>query len=172
MITINLMPQTKPIHFLQVRYLYTFVTLFVIFLSTVWGFLLYNEHNLESDLQRVRQQHELFKPTLAQTQHVGAKQQLITTRQALLLTLTQERLPLYAGIARIGAAIPDGVWLTELKSDRNTLRVSGAANTFPEITSFLRKIQADTLFTDFALIRTEHNQENTQFEFTVKFKEM
>lgn len=172
MIKINLMPQAKMISFWQVRYLYAFVAMFIIFLSAVWGFLIYTEYNLESDLQEARQQHELFKPTLTQAHHADAKLQLITTRQTLLLTLTKERLPLYAGITRIGAIIPDGVWLTELKSDRNGLRVSGMAKTFPELTSFLKKIQEDTLFTNFSLNRTEYNKGNTQFEFTVQFKEL
>lgn len=172
MMMINLKPPDQPAAFWQERYLYLFAALFIIVIHVVWGFLLYQEHRLESDLYQIRHQHELFKPTLSQLHYVDMKQQEIVTRQEVLLTLTQERFPLHAGIARIGAVIPDGVWLTELKSDGKVLKVSGAAQTYPEVAGFLEKIQQDALFTNFSLTKTEHDQINTNFEFAVQFREL
>jgi len=173
MIKINLLPPVKKVHYWQAGHFLVIATAgFALCLVAAWGYLFYTEHQLENKLQQAKQQHELFKPTLTQMRAAGAKQQEINARQTILLTLTQERPPLYAGIARLGALITEGAWLTEATGDKNSLKISGMAKNYPDIAVFLKKVQEDTIFTDFALIRTEQEKATAKFEFTVKFKGM
>jgi type IV pilus assembly protein PilN len=173
MITINLLPPVKKNPFLQARHSFAIAAvLFVLCLGSFWGYLLYTEQKLETELQQVRQQHELFKPTLTQMQTATAKQQAITARQTILLALTQERPPLYAAITRLGAIIPNGVWLTEVTGDKNNLKIAGMAKNYPDVAEFLKKAQDNVMFTEFTLIRAEQDKTNANFEFRVKFKGM
>jgi hypothetical protein len=56
--------------------------------------------------------------------------------------------------------------------DKNSLTIIGMAKNYPDVTSFLKKVQEDVIFTEFTLIRAEQGKANANFEFRVKFKEM
>lgn len=173
MIKINLLPPVKKEPFWQARHFYIIgIILFILSLGSSWGYLYHTEWTIIQQLQQIRQQHELLKPTMAQMQAAGVKQQAINARQSILIKLTQERPPLYAAITRLGAIIPEGVWLTDVVSDKNSLKVSGMAKSYPEVAAFLKKVQEDALYTEFSLIRTEQDKTTAKFEFTVKFKGM
>lgn len=170
---INLLPPIKKESFWQVSHSFAIVAVwFALCLGAFWGYLLYTEQKLETELQQIRQQHELFKPTLTQMRNANAKQQAITARQTILLALTQERPPLYAAIARLGAIIPNGVWLTEVIGDKNSLKVTGMAKNYPDVAVFLKKAQEDVMFTEFTLIRAEQDKTNANFGFRVRLKGM
>lgn len=173
MIRINLLPPVKKEPFWRASHFFIIAAVaFVLCLGASWGYLYHSEQLLLDELQQIRQQHELLKPTLAQMQTAGSRQQAIGARQAILISLTHERPPLYAAIARLGAIIPEGVWLTDATSDKNSMKISGMAKSYPDVAAFLKQVQADSIFTDFTLIRTEQDKTGAKFEFTVKFKGM
>lgn len=173
MIKINLLPPVEKAPFWQVRYFYiTGIIFLLLCLGGSWGYLHYEQWSLTRELQELRQQKELLKPVLAQKQVVDARQQAIFSRQAILIKLTQERPPIYAAVTRLGVIIPDGVWLTDVACVKETLKVSGMAESYPGVAEFLRKVQEDALYTNFSLIMTEQDKNAARFEFTAKFKGM
>ena len=173
MIRINLLSQEEKTLSWQVEHFFAMaVFFFFVSLGSVWSYLIYAEQQLAEQLQQTHQQQELLKPTLIHMKTANARQQAINDRQMILITLTQERPPIYAAVARLGALIPDGVWLTDVASDKKTLKVTGVAKNYPELAAFMKKIQEVTDFTDFTLVRTEQEKMTTKFEVTVKFKGM
>lgn len=170
---INLLPREEKSACGRSEHIFTIaIFFFLLSLGSVWGYLTYVRHQLAEQLHEIHQQQELLKPTREQMQTANAKQQAISARQKILMTITQERPPLYAALARLGAIIPDGIWLTDVASDRNLLKVIGMAQDYPKIAAFMNKIQDEPSFTEFMLVRTEQEKATTKFEFTVKYKGM
>lgn len=173
MMMINLLPPEPRTPFWHARHFFA-VTYFlvVVFLGIIWGYLLYAEQSMEAKLQQAKQEHELFKPTLAQMRTITGRQKAIATRQNILLSLTRERPPLYAGIARLGAGITDGVWLTEVAGDNAGLKIAGAAENYPAVNTFLARLREEAMFSEVVLIQAEQGRNDTHFEFRVKFREL
>ncbi|MDU4959766.1 MAG: PilN domain-containing protein [Sporomusaceae bacterium] len=170
---INLLPPRQRVPYWQTaRFLAIATVAVAVCLVFIWGGLVYSETDLEARLQQVVQQHELLQPTLAQLAHAEAKENSLRSGRHILLALTQERLPLYAGIVRLGASVTETVWLVEVNADKNGLKVSGLAQSYADATAFFALIRKDALFKDFSLIRIEQEPAGTLFEFRTGFGEI
>lgn len=174
MIRINLLPPSeRTSDFPLTRMMGASVFLLLLVVAGVYGYGLYTELTLQQELQQARNRYELLRPTQEKMLAANQKQQAITSRSAILTTLTKERKSWHAVLSHLGVATPVQVWLTEVTAgDKNLLLIKGMAATYPDLADFIEKLAQDSFFADPVLIKAERDSAlpATRFELSVKIK--
>lgn len=175
MIRINLLPASERQSNTNWGRIFALAGVFVLlFCGAMYGYGLYTEQTLEEELQQARNRYELLRQTREQMTIAGEKQQLINNKNAVLMTLTNERKSWNAALARLGVITPPPVWLTEMNTNGKDVTLRGMAVNYPDLAGFIEKIGQDTFFTEPVLIKAEQDTilSVTRFELSIKIKGM
>lgn len=181
MIRINLLPPEKRQPQVPLKRICLLATLTVaITLPGIWGYGFFTIHQLNGELHHTRIQYELLKPTQVRMESASDKQQQIAKKNDLLLRLTRERNSWQAVMAHIGVMITPNVWLTEInQTEKNVLRLKGAAASYSELAGFIKKLEENHLLANTTLLSAEKPKETevqeaevTNFEVLIHLKEM
>lgn len=179
MIRINLLPPEERQPKLPLTRIFTVIAaVFTSSLLAIYSYGFFTILNLESNLQDIRIQYELLRPTQEKMQATNAMLQEINTKNAILVTLTQERKSWHSIMTHIGVLTTPNVWLTEVGLvEKNSLKIKGMAASYPDLAGFIKKLEQDELFVDTALLNAEKFNTNltagvASFELLVKVKGM
>lgn len=179
MIRINLLPPEERQPKLPLTRIFTVIAaVFASSLLAIYSYGFFAILNLESKLQDTRIQYELLKPTQEKMQAANAMLQEINAKNAILVTLTQERKSWHSIMTHIGVLTTPNVWLTEVGLvEKNSLKIKGMAASYPDLAGFIKKLEQDELFVDTVLLNAEKFNANqaagvASFELSVKVKGM
>lgn len=179
MIRINLLPPEERQPKLPLTRIFTVIgVLFASILLAIYSYGFFTIFNLESKLHDTRIQYELLKPTQEKMQATNAILQDINAKNAILVTLTQERKSWHSIMTHIGVLTTPNVWLTEVGLvEKNSLKIKGMAVSYPDLAGFIKKLEQDELFVDTVLLNAEKFNTNqttgvASFELSVKIKGM
>lgn len=181
MIRINLLPPEERQPKLPLTRIFTVIgVLFATSLLAIYSYGFFTIFNLESKLHDTRIQYELLKPTQDKMQATNSILQEINAKNAILVTLTQERKSWHSIMTHIGVLTTPNVWLTEVGLvEKNSLKIKGMAVSYPDLAGFIKKLEQDELFVDTVLLNAEKfNADKNQttgvasFELSVKIKGM
>jgi len=176
MIRINLLPPDERQPELPLGRICLLVGLLVsVILFSIYGYGMYTIADMERQIHDTRIQYELLRPTQEKMLATSTQQQLINTKNNLLVMLTKERKSWHAIMTHFGVVITPNVWLTEIGlADKNALRIKGVAASYPELASFVKKVEQDDWLSEATLVNSENNPSlnATGFELLVKIKGM
>ncbi|MEG6585546.1 PilN domain-containing protein [Dendrosporobacter sp. 1207_IL3150] len=181
MIRINLLPTEERRSELPLYRIFSVVGVFVVLiLICIYSYGYFTTSNIESKIQEKRTQYELLKPTQEKMRVTEAKVQQINAKNNILLSLTQERKSWHAIMTHIGVVKTPNVWLTEVGlADKNSFKIKGLATSYPDLATFIKKLEQDDLFLDVALVNSEkltndrdYSAGVANFELLVKIKGM
>ena len=175
MIRINLLPLSERRSTLALGRIFAIVSGFVLlFCVALYGYGFYTELTLQEQIRETRNRYELLRPTQEKMMAANEKQQMINSKNAILLALTNERKSWHAVLARLGNVTPPSVWLTDMEAAQKNILLKGMAVNYPDLASYMQKISQDTLFAEPILIRVEQDSTLpvTRFELSVKIKGM
>lgn len=175
MIRINLLPHGERRSKRSMTRIFTVASiLYIIVLICIYGYGAYSLWSIECQLGETRAKYQLLSPTQEKMQAANAKQQIINSQNALLVSLTNERKSWYAIISHLGVITPPQVWLSELGAgEKNIVKVKGTALTYSDLANFMQKFEQDNYFVDPLLDKAETDAKMlTNFEITVKLRGM
>lgn len=176
MIQINLLPPADRIAAFPLNRIIGGSIFFTcVLLVGLYGYGFYVEIMLQQDLQRVRTQYELLRPTQQNMITANQKLQATANKHTILTDLTKERKSWHAVFAHLGMVIPEQVWLTEVSAGNdNLLLIKGRAANYPEVAAFIEQLAKDSFFSEPVLIKAERDMilEAARFEVSVKIKGM
>lgn len=173
-IKINLIPVDKRVpqwHYGRLLLLPVFVMMLI--LGAFFGYGEYQYWDLGQQLSQVRAKAESLSRAEQQMKQSQTQQAALQARQKILVQLNGERKSIYANIAQVGTFIPRRVWLTEIGSSApGVWQMKGNATTFPELGTFLGKMETDKVFIDPLLTRASQNEKEAtiMFELTVRLR--
>lgn len=142
------------------------------------GIYSYGQSNImamQHKINIIRVESELLRPTEQKMRAVSERQQVIQTKNNILVSLTNERKSWHAVLTHLGVVITGNVWLHEVGITENSLlRIKGVAENYPEIAAFIKRVEQDDFFLEPKLVGTETASlaEHTTFEIIVKVKGM
>jgi Tfp pilus assembly protein PilN len=131
--------------------------------------------NIERQIADTCNKYELLMPVQMIMLEASAKQQVISAKNNILVTLTAERKSYHAIISHLGAITPSTIWLTEFGIvNVNLIKITGMAISYPDLANFIERLEQDEVFTDPVLLGAEINPNSAvvlvEFEISVKLK--
>ena len=174
MLTVNLLPLTeRTSRWITQRVIMSaFLAVFII----VGGLFTYNSYQiwfLEKQVTTVRQQHELLRPAQEKLQLTLAQQRILDEKNSRLIKITAERRSWKSLLFHLEIIAPSQIWFSELSmAENNTIFVRGNALSYPDLATFISKLEQDEYLSDPVLLTTEQDSQYafTRFEMTVKIK--
>jgi len=145
----------------------------VVFCGGIYGF---NEAALDAakrQLDDAQRRNELLRPMREKKLQVDTKLEIISQKQAVLNTLTKDRLSCYVVLAEAAAKTPQQLRLTDLEVSKGLLKIGGIAPNRSDLALFIERLEKDEILTEPALIKAETAAALTanQFQMTVKIRE-
>ncbi len=173
MIRINFLPPEQRPPKWRTGKIFAVLTLLVVgAFAAAWGWLSFMLDHTERSLADTKNRYELLRPAREAMLAANAKQQGIDAKNAVLMTLTNERPSWYAILSQLGAKTPAEIWLTDLTVEKNVIKLNGMAKGYPDLAAFMRTLDQDELFVEPVLGKAERIAAAAaiKFEMTVKVK--
>jgi len=172
MIRINLLPHAErqskwPVN----RLLVVAGCLISLTCSSLYSYSLFQIWTLDNKLQATRTQSQLLQPMRIAMNNANNKQQLLTKKNTLLATITNEHSSLYAMIEHVTKVSSSQIKFTDIaKNDKGFVVIKGWALSYPDIAEFIQTMEKDQFMLESALTSVEQkaNAEVTTFELAVK----
>jgi len=145
--------------------------LIIMIVSSIYSYNVFEIWNSEKQLRATQNQYQLLQPTQVMMTSANNKQQSMNKKNNILISLTQERRPLYGIIEHLTAVTSPQVWFTEIvKSDKGVIQIKGWSATYPLVAQFMQTMESDPFFIETVLTNVEKdtNTQATKFEIVVK----
>lgn len=174
MLTVNLLPVTeRTCSWVTQRVaIAAFMGLFML-AGCLFTYNSYQIWFLEKQVAAVRQQHELLRPAQEKLQLTLAQQRILAEKNSRLIKITAERRSWKSLLTHLEIIAPSQIWFSELSTgENNTLFVRGNALAYPDLATFIAKLEQDEYLSEPVLLKTEQDSQFafTRFELTVKIK--
>lgn len=171
-IRINLLPSDqRPPEWHYGRLLLLPVALVLLIIAAIYGYGEYRCWDLEQQLARTRSHYESLVPVEQQMTVAQTRQGAVKARENVMMKVGSNRNSWYATIAHLGSFMPRQVWLTEIAAaHKDVLQMKGNSVNYPELVTFLGRLEKDKKFIDPTLLKAEQNDKEmlTKFEISVK----
>jgi type IV pilus assembly protein PilN len=171
---INLLPLAERPSKWPVNRLFLLSGLFIVMLfSSICIYNVFTLWDMEKQLQNTRNQYELLQPAREAMLQATKKQELLSKKNNLLVTLTNERKSSYNTVVHLTALTSPQIWFTDIeKTDKDLIQAKGWAEEYLAITEFMQKLEQDQFFADPLLVKVENDATSKviKFEITAKPK--
>lgn len=178
MIRINLLPKDDRQPEWPLKRIYAIISgaLLVVLILAFAGTTIQFWHK-ERQIVEARNQYELLRPTEVIMQDTSLKQQTVNAKNNILTNLTNERKSWAPIIGHLATLTTPRIWFTELSTiNKDAIKVIGIADNYQEISTFLQRLEQDTIFAEPVLVQAELDPKNakaiTKFEIIVKLRGM
>lgn len=124
----------------------------------------------DRQLEETRARYQQLGPEREYLREAAAREEAIAQKTARLASLGQAKTAYYPLLAQLAAKTPPEVWLTDVEIEKDALRITGMAKSYPELVAFLQRLEKDDLLTAPVLVRVEQDGAlpAQKFEMTVK----
>ena len=173
-IRINLLPVAqRPPRWHYGRLLLLPLLAVLLVIAGLFGVGEYRYWELEQQLAQTRRQFDSLDTAEQQMRIAQTRQAAVQAREKILLQLSGNRYSWHSAMVHLGTFMPRKVWLTEIGSaQKGVLQMKGNALSYPELVSFLGKMEQDKIFIEATLLKAEQNEKDalTRFEITAKVR--
>jgi len=173
-IRINLLPiAQRPARWHYGRLLMLPIMIVLLVVAVLYGFGEYRYWELGEQLMQVHSRYDTLTMSEQQMRIAQTRQAAVQAREKILLQLSDGRYSWHATMTHLGTFMPRNVWLTEIGSaQQGVLQMKGSAVNYPELVSFLAKIEQDKTLTEPILLKAEQSEQDslTKFEITAKVR--
>ena len=171
-IRINLLPpEQQPPKWRYGRLLLLPVVLMLLVIGALFGYGEYRYWSLEQELIQTRSRYESLASGEQQMRIAQTRLAAVQAREKILLQLNNGRYSWHGAMSHLGVFMPRRVWLSEIGSaQKGVLQMKGNALSYPELVTFLSKMEQDKSFAAPALLKAEQTEKSslTKFEITAR----
>ena len=171
-IRINLLPEEhRPPRWHYGRLLILPFVLVLLVSGAFYGYGEYRCWAMERQLAEIRGRYDSMGSAEQQRRVAQTRQAAIAAREKILLQISAGRHSWYGTMTHLGGFMPRRVWLTEIGSaQKGVMQMKGNALAYPELVTFLSKMEQDKSFTAPALLKAEQTEKSslTKFEITAR----
>ena len=177
MIRINLLPPAERQPKWSLKRIFLILGALACFIcASLFSCNLFMIWHVERQITDARNKYELLMPVQVKMVEANGKQQVISAKNNMLVTLTAERKSWHTIITHLGVITPPEIWLTELGTvDKNLIKITGTAMSYPVLAQFIETLEQDDVFTTPVLLGAVLTPKAAvflvKFEISVKFKE-
>ena len=113
-----------------------------------WRFWSLRQHSaqLDEDIQRAQQEAQSLRSVLQQVQQFEDRKTQLQKRVALIEDLRQGQSAPVHMLDEISRALPDRLWLTEMKQDAQGLKIDGRTTSLTALSDFVGNLEASGYF--------------------------
>lgn len=107
---------------------------------------------LSSELARIEAQRATLRPYTAEVREMELKKRELIEKTALLATLRDKRRGPVRVLDDLNRAVPEQLWLTEIREAAGVMRISGVALDNPTIAACMKSLESSAYFSQVDLV--------------------